>query len=349
MEIKRFGRTNFMVKRIGFGGMTIPEVSSREAEATLNKALDLGVNFIDTAKAYGDSEERIGYVMKKRRDECYLSSRSPDMSYKGMKKDLENSLRRLRTDYIDLYEPHDVSTTSKFNQLFSENGALKALKEAQGEGKIKSIGFTSHNVELIKRLIKEDEFDAGLIVYNLADTVAEEVIPLAKEYDLGLFVMKVFGNGRLLRLTPSAEQRKPTIEECLSFALSNDNLHLILTGVKSPKEIEENVTIAKEYRPLTVSQEKIIREFGDSLVKGYCYNCSYCLPCPEEINIPKIMQLLETLKRRDWNTVYTNLKREYLRLEKRIKDCIDCEQCEEECPQSLPIRERLKEADEKLS
>ena len=348
MEIKRMGRTNFMVKRLGFGGMTIPEVSNREAEATLNKALDLGVNFIDTAKAYGDSEVRIGYVMKKRRGECYLSSRSPDMSYKGMKKDLEDSLRRLRTDYIDLYEPHDVSTTSKFEQLFSEEGALKALKEAKREGKIKSIGFTSHNIELIKKLIKKDEFDAGLIVYNLADTVTEKIIPLAKEYDLGLFVMKVFGNERLLRLTPPGKQRKPTIEECLSFALSNGDLHLILTGVKSPKEIEENVSIAEKYAPLTISQEKIVREFGDSLVKGYCYNCSYCLPCPEEINIPKIMQLLETREKREWHTVYTDLKREYLRLEKRAKDCLDCEQCEERCPQSLPIRERLKEAEEKL-
>ena len=348
METRRLGRTELKVTRIGFGGMTIPQVNNKQGVETVNKALDLGVNFFDTARAYGDSEEKIGEAISNRRQKCLLSSRSPNYDYKGMKQDIEKSLRTLRTDYIDIYEPHDLSTTAKYEQVLSGNGALKALKEAQKEGRIRFIGFTGHNWELIKRLIQTDEFDAALIVYNLADREAEkEIIPLAKRYDVGLFVMKVFGNGRLLEQTPVDNlAKKPTIEECLRFALSNKNLPLILTGVKSPAEIEQNVSIAESYKPLTPQEEKELRQFGDSLRHGYCYDCNYCRDCPAEINIPKIMQLLEARERRDWHTVYPQLIKEYAGLERKVNDCVDCGQCEEACPHNLPIRERLRKADE---
>lgn len=345
-EVFKLGRTEFKVKRIGFGGMTIPEVSREEAIETINKALDLGVNFIDTARAYGDSEEKIGYVMKNRKEECYLSSRSLRRDYKGMKQDIEKSLKTLNTEYIDLYEPHDVSTAVAYERLLSENGALKALKEAKSEGKIRCIGFTSHNWELIKKLIQTDEFDAALVVYNVADRNAEKIIPLAKEHNVGLFVMKVFGNSKLLEMTPIGEKRKLTVEECLRFALSNKNFPLILTGAKSPEEIEENVSIAKSYIPLTDEEEKNLKEFGDKLGHGYCYGCNYCMPCPQEIDIPKIMQLLETGERIDWH--WPQLKEEYRKLKKTFDDCTDCEECEERCPQNLPIRKRLKKAKENL-
>lgn len=327
--------------------MTIPQVDKKEALRVINRALDLGVNFIDTARIYSDSEEKIGYVMKSRGEECYLSSRSPCRDYEGMREDIEKSLKTLNTEYIDLYEPHDVSTIAGYNQLLSKNGGLKALKEAKAKGKIRCIGFTSHNWELIKKLIQIDEFDAALVVYNVADNEsAEEIVSLAKKHDVGLFIMKVFGNGRLLERTPIGEKRKLTAKECLRFALSNKNFPLILTGVKSPNEIEENVSIAKSYTPLTSEEEKDLKEFGDKLGHGYCYGCNYCMPCPEEINIPKIMQLLERRERIDWD--WPQFRKEYKKFEKTFDDCIDCGKCEERCPQSLPIRKRLKEAKQKL-
>lgn len=348
MEVKRLGRTNLKVKRIGLGGMTLPQVSKKQAVETINKALDLDVNFIDTARAYGNSEERIGEVMKNRRQECFLSSRSPTYNYRGIEQDIEKSLVSLQTDYIDIYESHDVSTTDKYEQILSEDGALNALKKARRKGKIRFIGFSSHNWELTKKLIRTDEFDVALIVYNLADRAVEEVIPLAKEYDVGLFVMKVFGNGRLLEQTPAGSVRRPTIEECLHFALSNEDLPLILTGVKSPEEIAQNVSIAKRYSPLTAEEDKNIRDFGDNLSRGYCYTCSYCLPCPVEINIPVIMRLLEAKERRNWHTVHPDLRQQYNKLSKTIRDCIECGECEKKCPQHLPIQKRLREADMKF-
>ncbi len=350
METRRLGKTGMQVARIGFGGMTIPKVSVDQAVATLNRALDLGVNFIDTARAYGkgDSERKIGRVMKYRRNEVYLSSRSPDMSYKGMKKALEESLRALQTDYIDLYAPHDVSTEAKYDQLTADRGGLKALREAKEQGKIRHIGLTSHNWDIISRMIRETDIEAVLITYNLADRQAEkEVIPLAEEYDVGLFVMKVFGNAKLLELSPSGKDRKPTAEECLRFVLSNDRLPLILTGVKSPEEIDQNVSIAKTAEPLSGKKRQELADFGDLLGRGYCLGCEYCLPCPQNIPISRIMQLLERQERMNWD--WPQAGREYGQLRATIEDCVDCGKCEERCPQNLPVTKRLREAHKRLA
>ncbi len=350
MEVRRLGRTEMQVSRIGFGGMTLPNVGVEQAVATITRALDLGVNFIDTARVYGngDSERKIGRVMEDRRGEVYLSSRTPDTSYDGMKKAIDESLEALRTDHIDLYEPHDVSSKARYDPLIRKGGGLKALQEAKEEGKIRHIGFTSHNWELIARMIRSDHFEAGLITYNLANREAEEeVIDLAERHDVGLFVMKVFGNGRLFELSPPDEDRKPTVEECLRFALSNQRLPLILTGVKSPDEIEQNVSIAESYEPLSQEEDQDLREFGDKLGKGYCYGCEYCLPCPQGINIPAILQLLDYQERIDWE-LPQGMKR-YAEFDATIEDCIDCEQCEKCCPQNLPIRERLQKAHDRFA
>jgi predicted aldo/keto reductase-like oxidoreductase len=349
METRRLGRTGLEVSRIGFGGMTIPHVDKKQAVETVHKALDLGVNFIDTARAYGDgdSEDKIGEVMKTRRDESYLSSRSPKMDYEGMKGDIDKSLRTLGVDHIDLYEPHDVSRTSMYEKLMGQNGAIQALHEAKEAGKIRFIGVTGHNWGLMQKLLESDQFDAALVTYNIANREAEDtVIPVAKELDVGLFVMKVFGNSRLFDLSPVDDDRQPTVEECLRFALSNDDFPMILTGVKAPEEIEQNVAIANTYEPMTEAEQKQIRAFGDRLGRGYCYGCNYCQPCPADIDIPAILGLLDKQQRISWE--WPQLRERYAQFEQTVDDCLDCEQCEEACPQDLPVRELLREAEERL-
>lgn len=350
MEMRRLGKTEMQVSRIGFGGMTIPEVSVPQALATINRALDLGVNFMDTARLYGngDSERKIGRAMEHRRTEAYLSSRTPNTTYDGVKKAIDESLEALRTDYIDLYEAHDVSSRARYAPLMRKGGGLQALREAKEEGKIRHIGFTSHDWDLIKKMIRSNEFEAGLVTYNLADREAEnEVLDLAAEHDVGLFAMKVFGNGSLLELSPPDEERRPTVAQCLRFALSNPRFPLILTGVKSPEEIEQNVAVANIYQPLSKAEEQELRDFGDRLGCGYCYGCKYCLPCPQEINIPGILQLLDYQERISYELPQG--KKRYAEFDATIEDCIDCEHCEQRCPQNLPIRERLKKAHDRFA
>jgi predicted aldo/keto reductase-like oxidoreductase len=349
MEIRTLGRTGLEVTRIGFGGMTIPHVSKEQAVATIHRALDLGVNFVDTARAYGrgDSEDKIGEVMKTRRDECYLSSRSPKMDYEGMKQCIDDSLQTLGVEYIDLYEPHDVSTSDKYETLMNEGG-VDALHEAREAGKIRFIGVTGHNWTLMRKMLQSGHFDAALVTYNIANREAEtEVIPLARELGIGLFVMKVFGNSRLFELSPVDEDRNPTVEECLRFALSNDDFPMILTGVKAPEEIEQNVAIAESYQAMSEAELREIREFGDRLGRGYCYGCEYCMPCPGELDIPAILHMLDYQRRISWE--WPQLRQQYAELEVTVEDCLDCGDCEEACPQDLPVRELLREAHEKLS
>jgi predicted aldo/keto reductase-like oxidoreductase len=350
MQVNELGRTGMQVTRIGFGGMTIPRVDEEQAVATVNKALDLGVNFIDTARVYGsgDSERKIGLVMKHRRKECFLSSRTTDMSYEGMKRAIDESLEALQTDYIDLYEPHDVSTREKHEQVMSKDGALRALKEARAEGKIGHVGVTGHNWALMAEMIRSGEFEAALIVYNLATRSAEdEVIDLAERHGVGLFVMKVFGNARLFKLSPPGSQRTATVEECLRFALSNPGLAMILTGAKSPEEIAQNVAVAEALSPLTDAEQRDLRAFGDRLRGGYCYDCRYCLPCPQEIDIPGILQLLDHQERLSYE--WPQGRKAYAAFTATIEDCVDCGECEQRCPQNLPVRERLRKAHERLA
>lgn len=346
MERRKLGRTGLEVSRIGFGGMTIPGVSKEQAVATIHRALDLGINFIDTARAYGDSEDKIGEVVKTRREECYISSRSPMMDYEGMKASIDDSLQTLGVDYLDLYEPHDVSTTTKYETLMNEGG-IDAVYEAKEAGNIHLLGVTGHNWSLMQKLLQSGHFDAVLVTYNIANPQAEaEVIPLAKELDIGLFVMKVFGNWRLFDLSPVDEDRTPTIEECLRFALFNENFPMIPTGVKSPHEIEENVAIANNCQPLTDTERRDLREFGERLGRGYCYGCNYCMPCPAEIDIPGILRLWDCQRRISWE--WPRGRQQYAEFDKTVDDCIDCEQCEEACPQNLPVRELLAKAKDRL-
>jgi predicted aldo/keto reductase-like oxidoreductase len=196
-------------------------------------------------------------------------------------------------------------------------------------------------------MIRSGEFEAALITYNLADREAEhETIGLAEEYDVGLFAMKVFGNARLLGLSPAGEDRKPTVAECLRFALSNERIPLVLTGVKSPEEIEENVAIAENSQPLTRDEQQALRRFGDRLDRGYCYGCEYCLPCPQGIDIPRILQLLEYHQRVSYE--WPQSRKKYAAFTATFEDCTDCGRCEERCPRKLPVRERLRQAHEAL-
>jgi predicted aldo/keto reductase-like oxidoreductase len=345
MDVRVLGRTGLRVKRLGFGGMTLPHVDVDQAVATVNRALDLGINFVDTARAYsrGDSERKIGRVMKHRRAECCLSSRSTDMSRDGMKRAIDESLAALQADWIDLYAPHDVSTRAKHDEMMSKQGALAALQEARAEGKIRHIGFTSHHWGLIGRMIRSGEFEAALITYNLVTRDAEAgAIDLAERHGVGLFVMKVFGNGTLLRLRAPGDGRTPSVEECLRFALSNERLPLILTGVKSPEEIAQNVAIATSFRPLDADERRATCALGDRLGKGACYGCEYCLPCPQEINIPGILQLLDYQERANWE--WPQAPQAYAAFAATAGDCADCGECEDRCPQHLPVRERLRAA-----
>lgn len=228
MQHRRLGRTNLKVSAIGFGDIKIPQVPMEQAVSAINRALDLGINFIDTGRVYGDSETKIGKVMAKRREECILCSKTVENEAPGAMKSIETSLKELQTDKIDIYCAHGINLIRRYERIMMRGGALDALKKAKAQGKIDFIGFSSHwNLEMIKALIRSDEFDMMIVPYNIIDVemMGEEVIPLARKRDMGVVTMKPLLGGLLT--TPVAEgnpplKNDPIVAKCLQYNLSHD-------------------------------------------------------------------------------------------------------------------------------
>ncbi|MBW6464618.1 MAG: aldo/keto reductase [Dethiobacteria bacterium] len=248
------GKTGFSVSIYSLGGESTIESTDRtdEAEAIINRALDLGVNYIDTAPAYnlGGSESNIGRVMKRRREEVFLATKTGSRSYSGTMRQVEKSLSRLQTDYLNLYQLHDMQTEDDLKKVLAEDGALKALEELKSQGVIRHTGITGHkDPKLLLRVIKEYPFDCILFSLNAGDvhyrSFKEIVLPVAVSQNLGIIAMKVTAVGRIFNKNGLA-----TMEQALGYTLSHP-VSTAIVGITNLAEVEENVRIAAEFKPYT--------------------------------------------------------------------------------------------------
>jgi len=344
---RRLGRTNLEVTEIGLGGIPIIGIPRERAVKIINRALDLGINYIDTARAYRDSESKIGEVMKYRRDECFLATKSGAGTKEEILRDIDTSLRELQTDYIDIMQLHDVSTEPKYRQVMGRGGALEGVREAQRKGKVRFVGFSSHNIAVMEKMIPTGEFDTVLLVYNLAihDT-GDTVIPLAKEHDVGVVVMKPLSGGTLMRLTKGKGDKEITPEIAWRFVLENPDISCALAGAQWLKDVEQAVRVSRRFKPLSPEEKEKYIRIAQELGESTCQDCRYCADCPVGIDIPTIMQLLD--RSRAFPYEWPKYRTIYRRLEKDVEDCIDCGVCEQKCPFNLPIRERLRKAKERF-
>jgi aryl-alcohol dehydrogenase-like predicted oxidoreductase len=252
MPTRPFGRTGYQVSLLGLGGQATLEKSSRrdEALAILHRALDLGVSYVDTASFYGGgaSELAVGEVMRTRRAEVFLATKTHDRSYDGSMRLLETSLRRLRTDRIDLWQLHNVRTETDLDFVFSREGAVRALERARAERVVRFAGVTGHqDPHVLRRAIERYPFDAALLALNAADrhdaSFVDHVLPTAVAKGLAVVAMKVPAGGRLLR------PRGPlTMEQAMRYALTLP-VSTAIVGVSTLAELEEDVAIARSFRP----------------------------------------------------------------------------------------------------
>lgn len=258
----RLGRTSLMVRELGFGAMNIPDVA--EGEETLRRALDLGINFIDTARAYKGSEYLIGRVIEKReRDSFIIASKTTSRSRDGALNDIDKSLRNLTVNRIDIYQLHDVSLAD-WDRLIGENGALQGLKEAKELGLIDHIGLTSHTIEVLERAIESEEFETIQLKYNPFERGARQAISLAQERDIGVIVMKPFG-GLGMPSTLRGYETRLSPKTMLRYALSNPSVSVVIPGVRFPWEVEENVALAKSYEPMAPAEISFCDDEADAL------------------------------------------------------------------------------------
>lgn len=347
MEKRVLGRTGWPVSVIGFGAIKLPRIGTKECGRLLNRALDLGINFVDTADCYGDSEEKIGLALKKRRKEFYLSTKVDERDGPGVRAKLDRCLRRLQTDRIDLILFHDVRG-SEYEKIFNAGG-LKELEKAQQEGKISQIGISIHgSLPMMKRAIESGVFSVLMVAYSAMDEdrLTANLLPMAAAKGVGLIAMKPLAGGRLAQISSTAWERnffkgESPAQIALRYVLSNPHIHCAIPGMMNLDELEENVRVGKSMRELSPGEiHRFIEKAGDA-GKGFCRNCGYCLPCPEGVPIPDIFRF-------ESYSLHYGLdgwaKAQYAALPTNALACSECQQCLDRCPYAVSIPSGLENA-----
>ncbi len=328
MEKRRLGRTGLHVTVISFGALPMQRCGMEEAGEVLNAALDAGINFVDTARAYTDSEEKIGRYISARRPEYYLATKSMARDKAGMARDIDISLSTMQTDYIDLYQIHNIKARQDFGAVMAPGGALEALKEARAAGKVGHIGVTGHNIDLLVEAVKTNEFSTVQVPFNCIETGAlTELFPLAKFLDVGSIIMKPLGGGQI-----------QSVDLALRFILEHD-ISVAIPGMDEVGHIAANTAPANNFKPLTVEERAKLMAEAEAIGPNFCRRCGYCLPCAAGIDIPTMFIFHLQYTRYNMKTAIPG---RYAEMKVKASGCTECGLCEERCPYNLPIRERLK-------
>lgn len=356
MQKRKLGRTGIQVSIVGFGGTWISQLSMDEAVKVVRRAFELGINYFDTAKLDGDSEEKIGVALKDVRDECILATKTASRTKSESLADFKTSLHRLKTDRLDLIQLHGIDDEKTLRKAIGSGGSLEMCKKARSEGLVDYIGITSHKPLLLIKALETNEFDTILVPLNVVTQQAlEELIPLAKELGIGVAIMKPLSAKTSKLVTclykPSlsllsdepelkallGENTSSMVRNALNFVLSQD-VSVVVTGLKSIEEVETAVQVGNEYKKLTRAEKN---HFSIQFYGKHCRDCGLCLPCPQNIDIAAVLRfhtLSATYGLKNW------AKKLYNGLEVNVNKCTECDECEPKCPYNLPILSMLKDA-----
>jgi predicted aldo/keto reductase-like oxidoreductase len=364
---RELGRTGEKLSILGFGGFHLLEVSEQRAEELLDFYLDAGGNFIETAIGYGkgDSERKIGRVMKRRRDECFLSTKTYHRSRKQAAAHIEQSLSNLRTDHVDNLFMHNISTDEDLKRTLSDDGALRAAEDARQAGKVRFISVTGHAPHILLQAIKSYPFDAVMEWINYYDyfnfpVIYDEIIPECRARGIGIICMKPVADGLLWR--PGSPEKAFrwvwSMEEITSAAAGNNNMH----------QLASNLALAKSHRPMGDEEKEDLYASAPELANYVCRRCGKCMPNREDLDIPEVfrlegyydrqmmpgpvMSLPDVDVREGLNNWFGN--RDYARaaygaLKVKVSPETDCSDVEPRCPYGLPITAKLKWAARKLT
>lgn len=333
MQYVTLGKTGLEVSRIGFGGIPIQRIEKDEAPALIDALIENGINYIDTARGYTVSEEWIGAAIEGRRDRFILATKSMARDREGMARDIETSLRNLRTDHIDLYQVHNPSM-EQLDAVLAPGGALEALMEAKAEGKIRHIGITAHAIAVFRRALELDWVETIMFPYNIVESQCEELLPLCREKNIGFIAMKPLAGGAI-----------EDGEAAMRYIAVNDLVTIAIPGMYCAEEVEKNAEYGGNTAPLTEDEQARIEKVRAELTGNFCRRCNYCAPCTVGIGIPSVFLFAGYLERyglADW------AKGRYATLKVKASACIGCGECEKRCPYGLPIRQMMKKAAEEF-
>lgn len=327
MERIRLGKTNMMVTKLGYGGIPIQRLAEDEAIAVVKRVIELGVTFIDTANAYTTSEERIGKAIAGQRERLIIATKTLARTAEGVAEHLELSLKRLRTDYIDLYQFHNVSDSNTLEQILKPEGPMSVIEKEKREGRIRHIGVSSHQIDTAIEIVKSDCFETIMFPFNfISDEAANELIPLVREHDMGFIAMKSMAGGMIENASIA-----------LKFFSKFPDV-LPIPGIEKVTEIEEIIQILEAGEEMTEAEREEMQRIKQEVGSTFCRRCEYCQPCTAEIPISTVMQFASIMKRMPPLRIFTG--RIAATLEKAA-DCVKCGDCEGRCPYHLPIMEMI--------
>lgn len=328
MQYVILGKTGLEVSEVGFGCIPIIRLSTAEAMTVLRRAYDCGITLFDTANAYLDSEEKMGLAFEGIRNRLVLATKTLKRDREGAEADIDLSLKRLRTDYIDLFQIHQLSLESDYDSATGSGGVLEAALRARQAGKIRHIGITSHSIEMAARLVKTGLFSTVQFPFNFIESKpVEELHPVARHEKMGILAMKPFGGGAL-----------DNAELCFKFLRQFPDV-IPLPGFDAVEQVDQIAAIYKTENKVFPEDLNAMEKYRKELGQRFCRRCEYCQPCEQGVMItPAMAYPIVAHRMSGAKAVGFSAK-----TMESVRNCTECGECVNRCPYSLPIPEMLKE------
>ncbi len=318
------GSTGITVNKNGFGALPVQRVSKAAGAVQIKKAYENGITFFDTARAYSDSEEKIGLALSDVRNHIYIATKTMADSAEGFWKDLETSLTLLKTDYIDIYQFHNPSFCPKPGD---GSGLYEAMLKAKEQGKIRHIGITNHRLAVAHEAIESGLYETLQFPFCYLSTEKDlELVQSCKDHNMGFIAMKSLSGGLI---TNSAA--------AYAFADQYDNV-LPIWGIQKESELDEFLSYIDNPPAMTPEIKNLIESDRTQLSGSFCRGCGYCMPCPVGIEINNCARMSLLLRR---SPSEGHLSAQGQAKMMKIKDCLHCNQCMSHCPYGLNTPELL--------
>ena len=312
------GRTGITVHKNGFGALPVQRVGAEYAGMLLKKAYHAGIRFFDTARSYSDSEEKIGLALSDVRGDIVLATKTPSVTAEGFWKDLEESLRLLKTDYIDIYQFHNPAFCPKPGD---GSGLYEAMLEAKKQGKIRYIGITNHRLHVAQEAVLSGLYDTLQFPFcYLASERDIALVELCREKNVGFISMKALSGG-LITNSAAAYAWQAQFENALP-----------IWGIQRESELDEFLSYMEAPPRMDGEIKALIEKDRKELIGNFCRACGYCMPCPAGIEINQCARMSQLIRRSPsagW------LTKESQAMMMKIENCLNCGQCKKKCPYGL--------------